>query len=266
MKIRSAIALVSVVGVALLAGCGPEDDQDDEGIASASAGLSASLSLDGLSRVDATDPPAAALAVAQDSQGDKGCRTRRVDAANPNIVHVTLDRCTKRFGRHVISGEMTLVFSRGEAGALHVERTSEGLTVDERPASHTASTDITFEQDGRVAHSRGTWVMTRKDGSQITHVGEHTVTFRASSGCRVSTGTSVDQVDGEEVGTGTSELAWCELPDGSDGCPTGLIEHDRPGKQKHVLKRFDGTETVNVEITKPRRSHSRQIQLACTPQ
>lgn len=268
MTIR-AISTVACATLFLLSigGCASQaTEDDDEAAASSAAALGAGMDVDGLAHVTSADPRVSAQDAAAPSADDKGCRTRRIDPSDPNVVHVTLDHCTKRFGRHVVSGEMTLTFSQGEAGALHVERRSTGLTVDGRPASHTASTDITFAAEGRVAKTRGVWQMTREDGAQIMRTGEHTVTFDATARCRVASGTSVEERDGARVGTGTLELSWCELPDGTDTCPVGLVEHDRPAAQKRVEKRFDGSATVSVSIVNRKGTRSRSVALACTPQ
>lgn len=250
-----------------VAGCAQQDDdQDEEMMASTSAALSASLSVDGLDRLTTADPRQAATEASVTVPSDTGCRTRRVDADDPNVVYVTLNNCTKRFGKHVIDGEMKLTFSQGERGLLHVERESLRLTVDGLPASHRASTDIVFDGEQRVATTQGVWERTRDDGSRMTRTGSHTVTFQVASKCRSSSGSSTVQIDGEEVGSGVSELAWCELDDGSDSCPVGEIEHSRPSKGKHVTKRFDGTATATAEISTRRGVRTRQIPLVCTPQ
>lgn len=248
----------------LVAGCSAPEE-DEEAFATSTAALNASMSTDGLDRVKTLEPRQAAAEAAVATPTDAGCRNRRIDATNPNVVYVTLTDCTKRFGRHVLDGEMKLTFSAGEGGALHVERESLWLTVDGKPASHRASTDITQEDGKHVARTRGVWQRTRDDGRQMTRVGEHTVHLDPSTRCRVSSGTSTEQIEGEEVGSGALELAWCELADGSDSCPVGEIEHERPSRGKRVVKRFDGTTTVTAEISTPRGHKTRQGTIDCTP-
>lgn len=250
---------------ATLCACAQQESDDDESAAARLDVETAALGVEGVDALSSPDPVAAAAEAARPDARDAGCRTRRLDEASPNTVHVTLRDCSKRFGRHVISGELTLTFSAGSNGALHVERESSNLTVDGRPASHRASTDIVFDGELRIATTSGTWLRTREDGSSVTREGAHVVTLDKATRCRVAEGKSTELVDGVEVGTGASHVAWCELADGVDGCPVGEVERDRPARGKHVVTRFDGTSVATSEITGPRGTRTRQSSLVCSP-
>ena len=257
--VPSAALLLGLSGCASL-------DEDDERLFSTTEALSASLGGDGLDSLSAPDPAQAAADFSQAKAGDESCRTRTLDPSDPHVVHVTLNGCTKRFGRRVVDGKLTLTFSEGEAGALHIERVSEDLRIDGRPASLRASTDLTFSGDSRTAQTQSTLTRTREDGSELVRSGSHTLTFDRGSLCRVLEGSSTSTLDGEPLGNGRSELSWCELEDGTELCPVGEVEHHRPARGKHVLTRFDGSATAQAEVTTPRRSFTRTIPLSCQAQ
>jgi len=128
-----------------------------------------------------------------------------------------------------------------------------------------ASTDLVLDGESRVARGSSVWRITRRDGRMMSRSSEHTVTMDLGSRCRVASGTSIESIEGEESGSGTSELAWCELEDGSDSCPVGETEHERPARNKRVVRRFDGTTTVTAEIFTPRGQKTRQGSILCTP-
>lgn len=262
---KTLFGLSLMMGV-IAGGCGAHDDHEGDDAAATHATVeSAGFGLEGVDRITTADPVAAAAEAASTDDRDDGCRTRRLDDVLANVVHITLRDCKKRFGRHAISGDVTLTFSSGDAGTLHVERTTSGLTVDGRPASHQASTDIVFDGDRRVATTRGTWQRTRDDGSEVTRDGQHVVSFDTTSRCRVAEGTSTDLVDGVTIGTGSSHLAWCELADGTDECPVGEVLRDRAARGKRVVTRFDGTAVATSQVTGRHGTHTRTWPLACTP-
>lgn len=264
MKRRS-LALGAILPVLALSLLGCAADEEDDEMAATTAALHAEgLSSDGLEAVDAADPQKAAAAAAMAAPGDQGCRTRVLDAADPTVVHVHLDHCPKRFGRHVLDGEIRLTFSLAPSGALHVERRSVGLTLDGSPAELVGSADVVFDGPTRHVLAKSTWTTTRQGGAVRVHEGQHEVTLDATTRCRVSTGTSTTTEDGAPFATGTSELAFCRLDDGTDTCPTGLVEHERV-TGKHVVKRFDGTSTAVATITRKHgEPRTKSIPLVCT--
>lgn len=264
MKRRSLVsaATLSLLTLSLL-GCA-SDDQDDEMAATTAALHAEGLATEGLDDVDAADPREAAAAAAQPRPGDAGCRTRVLDAQDPTVVHVHLSHCPKRFGRHILDGEIRLTFSVSPSGALHVERRGVGLTLDGAPAGLEGSADVFIGGTDRRILGQSRWTTTRPDGAVRVHDGQHEVTVDRATRCRVSTGSATITEDGAPFATSTSEVAFCRLADGTDTCPTGLVEHERT-TGKHVTKRFDGTATAVATIT---RGHgpakTKSIPLVCT--
>jgi hypothetical protein len=102
----------------------PTSDLADENVATGAAALSTSIGTTGLSSISSNDPSAAATAAAEDKDGDE-CRTRTIDPAAPNVVHVVLKDCTGRLGRHHVSGNITITFSANADGSLHAEHQSQ---------------------------------------------------------------------------------------------------------------------------------------------
>jgi hypothetical protein len=255
------------LGAMLLAGaCGgtPDADLADEATATEASALGAGTGVPELENLESVPPGAAAAAVASAPDREQ-CRTRTLDRTLPNVVHVRLDNCTGRLGRHSVSGEMVVTFSANPDGTLHADHRSAGLTIDGRPATREASTDITFDGTHRRVASHTESTSTNDRGDRVTHAGDHLIDIDRATRCRVASGTGLTHRGTSEVRSAIEALTTCESETGVDYCPKGTIEHENVSKGRHVTKRFDGTATVSVEMSGKKRDRSRQVQIDCTP-
>lgn len=265
MKIRCTFsAFLGLASLLSLAGCGSDDSADfsDENVATSSAALSTAEGTEELSNVTSNDPAAAADAIAGDKDGDD-CRTRTRDASDPNVVHVTLDNCTGRLGRHSVSGTITITFSANPDGSLHAEHQSDSLSVDGRPATHQASADITFDADQRHVVWHGTWTHINKNGELATHTGDRLIDVDRATHCRTVNGTGVTHVGDREIDSTISDLKTCEGPSDIDSCPTGTIEHDNLTKKRTATETFDGSDVAHIDIVKPKGEKTKDVVLNC---
>jgi hypothetical protein len=265
MTVRRMIALA--VGVFGLAGCfanAGDDDLDDEKSATTASALDVGTSSTELGDLTSTDPAQAASGVA--ASKTKGCHTRTVDAANPNVVHVTLESCTGRFGRHVVSGHLTVTFSSNTDGSLHSETVSSDLTVDGRPFSRSVSADITIAGDVRNVSRHSEKTGTKKNGDSLVQTEDEVVVVDRSTRCRTVNGTGHSLVGGNRsITSTTTNLQTCETAEGEDLCPTGTIEHVNEAKGKTRVASFDGSANATIEVAKRKGSETKNWPLDCTP-
>ncbi|MFO0658535.1 MAG: hypothetical protein U0165_01685 [Polyangiaceae bacterium] len=257
---------LAVVLALVAVGCSPSDmDKDSESEATSFNALSESAGSDAIEGVSATEPAKAAEQVVASTRGDLGCRTKTIDAENPNVVHVKLDHCVGRLGRRILDGSITLTFSTSDTGLLHAERVSDSLTIDGLPATLRGSSDVALVGASRRIVAHNTWTKTRDSGEVVTHEGDHVIEVDTTTGCRVVNGTGSTTAPDRQVQSSLIDLKTCETTDGDDFCPTGEIEHHRVGKDKTVVKRFNGTETVEIEINHAHGQMSRTETIACEP-
>ena len=181
---------------------------------------------------------------------DAGCRTRAKDPNDPAGVIITLHDCTGRFGVHHVSGEELVHFSKGEGGVLHADFHSEGLTVDGRPASHTASADVTFASGARHVAWQGSWSTVDARGAAVDHTSDLTIDVDTSTHCRTRNGTGATTVGGREIDSSVQDLVVCRDADGDAGCPTGTVIHTGKASGKSLTVSFDGSDQASV--TTPR--------------
>lgn len=261
------ITALGASGILALAGCSvaAEDDEfDDEKTATSVAALDVGTSSSELSDLSSLDPAKAASDVA--ASKTKGCRTRSVDPSNPNVVRVVLDKCSGRFGRHVVSGNLTVTFSSNADGSLHAETVSNDLTVDGRALTRSVSADIKIDGNVRTVTRHSEKSGTKKNGDSFVQSGDEVVVMDKVTRCRTENGTGRAVVAGTRVITSTiTNLQTCETAEGEDYCPTGAIEHVNETKGKTVLKTFDGSATAKIEISKPKGDKTTTWALACTP-
>lgn len=264
------------VGLALFGtaagGCGAastEDDVfDDEKAVTTASALDLGTSSSELGDLGSMDPTEAArsLATSSDSSKRDGCRTRTVDPASPNVVNVTLDGCTKRFGRHVLSGHLTVTLSSNPDGSLHAETKSSDLTVDGRPLSRKVSADITVNGDERRVVRRAEQSGTKPNGDEFVQTRDELVVINKATRCRTVNGTGRTVVGGTRTIVSTLRaLETCETAEDEDLCPTGSIEHVNQANGKTVVKTFDGSTTATVTVSKPKGEKTSTWSLACTP-
>lgn len=209
------------------------------------------------------DPSAAAdalLAVPADPT-DASCRTRAKDPNDPATVIITLNDCTGRFGLHHVSGKEIVHFTMGAAGVIHADFHSDGLTFDGRPASHTASADITVNGTERDVTWQGSWQRTNAKGAPVSHTSDLTITVDTVARCRTRNGTAVTT-----VGNGVSDrvidskienVQVCRDAAGKPGCPTGTVVHTGKANGRSITVTFDGTDTA--EISGPRGTFERPL-------
>jgi hypothetical protein len=268
MIVRRVIVLGAGVlaGVFALAGCfaSADDDLDDEKAATTASALDVGTSSTELGELTSADPVEAARGAA--ASKTKGCRTRAVDAANPNVVHVTLDGCTGRFGRHVVSGHLTVTFSANPDGSLHSSSVSQDLTVDGRPFSRTVTADITLAGDLRHVSRHSEKTGTKRNGDSLVQSEDEVVVVDRSTRCRTVNGTGHALVGGSRnITSTTTNLQTCETAEGEDLCPTGTIEHVNEAKGKTRVASFDGSSSATIEISKRKGSATKVWSLDCTP-
>ena len=255
---------VSFAAATTACGGAPSSDLADENVATGAAALSTSIGTTGLSSISSNDPEAAATAAAEDKDGDE-CRTRSIDPALPNVVHVVLKDCTGRLGRHHVSGNMTITFTANADGSLHAEHQSDSLTIDGLPATHEAHADIVINGDQRQVTWHGVWTHTKADGEIATHTADHVIDIDRATHCRTVNGTGITHVGDRQIDSKLTDFTTCEGANDVDACPTGTIEHDNIAKQRTVTEVFDGSNIANVQIVKPKGETSRQVSLNCGP-
>lgn len=262
MRHSFAIAATLFVGLGCSGHAG--SDFDDEKAATTVAALdtgTTSVETDDLTRAE---PKQAALDLT--TLRTKGCRTRTVDPADPQLVHIVLDGCTGRFGKHVMSGRIDVRFSSNADGSLHAESTSDGLTIDGRAATRTATADIVITDTQRriTRHSEKTG--TKKNGDTLTQTTDHVIVVDRATRCRTVDGTGLALVGGgRRIETSIVAFQTCETEAGEELCPTGTIDHVNQTKGKTVHATFDGSSTATLEISKPKRETTESWALDCAP-
>lgn len=261
LVIRSGLVACVVLGVAACSGA--EDVEEMTG--TDESALDLGLSPTALEQTNAPDPVAMADALVAKSDED-GCRTRVKDAENPNVVHVFLDNCTGRFGRHTKSGEITVTFSKNDDGTLHADHQSVWLTIDGQPATRHASADISFNGDKRHVVWHGEKSVTKTDGEEVTRIADHVIDVDKATHCSVVNGTATITKSDKVVHAELVNLTSCELAEGGHTCPTGTINATVEGRDVKITKSFDGTETAVIEVVKPKGTRTEEILLNCVAQ
>lgn len=256
--VRSTLLLCVALGTTA---CGAGEDTEEMTGTDESA-LELGLSPTALAGTAKADPVAAADAMMTKSDGDS-CRTRVQDPDQRNVVHVFLDNCTGRFGRHTRSGEITVVYSMNEDGTLHADHQSVWLTIDGQPATRHATADITFEGDNRHVVWHGEKSVTRTDGEEVTRVADHVVDVNGATHCSVVNGTATITRGDKVVHAELSDITSCEVPEGGYTCPTGKINATVEGRDVQITKSFDGTETAIIEVVKPKGTKTKEVLLNC---
>jgi hypothetical protein len=258
---RSMLAIVTLAAAAL-AGCqGGAESVDSatqllstDGAAAVSSNDQSTIALtdETFDVVASPDPEAAtsALLTAQILPIDGKCRKRIRDLSEPHTIIITLNECPGRFGRHVVSGTEIVRFSQGEGGVLHADFQSQGLTFDGRPATHTASADITFDGAGRHVVWQGAFDTTSDKGEAIAHASDLTIDVDPTQHCRTRNGSATTTIGGREIQTSIQDLRTCRDADGDAGCPSGTVVHTREPSGKEVTVSFDGSDQAT--ITTPR--------------
>jgi hypothetical protein len=244
--------------------CGTGEDIEEMTGTDESA-LDLGLSPAALEQTLAADPAAMAEAMVTKSDGD-GCKTRVKDDENPNVVHVYLDNCVGRFGRHTKSGEITVTFSVNEDGTLHADHESVWLTIDGQPATRRGSADITFDGDHRHVVWHGEKGVIKTDGEEVTRIADHVIDIDRTTHCSVVNGTATITKADKVVHAELVGMTSCELPEGGHTCPTGTINATVEGRDVQITKSFDGTETAAIEVVKPKGTKTREVLLNCVAQ
>ncbi len=259
---RLAIRSSLLVCVALIApACSMSADIEDMTGADESA-LDLGMSSEALTASNAPDPKAMADAMVANAD-EEGCRTRVKDAENPNIVHVFLDNCTGRFGRHTRSGEITVTFSTNPDGSLHADHQSVWLEIDGQPATRHATADITFDGDKRHVVWHGEKSVTKEDGEEVTKVADHVVDIDKATGCSVVNGTATMTRGDKVVHAVLNDMTSCKAPEGGHYCPTGTIEATVEGRDVKITKSFDGSTTATIEVSSVKGEKTRELLLNC---
>jgi len=256
--VRSSLLLcVAMSAVA----CGAGEDIDEMTGTDESA-LDIGLSPEALESTTGADPAAAADALVTKSDAD-GCKKLVKDMENPNVVHVFLDNCTGRFGRHTRSGEITVTFSKNEDGTLHADHQSVTLTIDGQPATRHATADISFDGDKRHVVWPGEKSGSKEDGEEVSRVADHVVDIDRLTHCSVVNGTATITKSDRVVQANLTDITSCKLPDRGITCPTGKINATVEGRDVQITKTFDGTETAIIEVVKPRGLKTKEVLMNC---
>jgi len=198
---------------------------------------------------DATLVADALVTAPSDPIGGK-CRTRAKDPSDPHTVIITLTHCTGRFGNKDVSGTEIVHFTMGAAGVIHADFHSENLTAGGKPASHTATADITVSGTTRTIAWQGAWERTNDKGLAVTHTSDLTITVDTAAHCRTRNGTAVTHVGDREIHTTITDLKVCKDESGAPGCPTGEVVHANQANGKTVTVKFDGSNQAAVTTSK----------------
>jgi hypothetical protein len=244
----------SLVGCGKLAQSGEAVDAATEALATdgseavssddASTGALTDTSLEAVS----ADPgdAAAALAAAPPSAADGSCRSRAKDPSDPATVIITLTDCTGRFGKHHVSGTEIVHFTKGAGPVLHADFHSENLTFDGKPASHTASADITFAEGSRTIAWQGSLEREGKNGGAVNHSSDLSIVVDTVAHCRTRNGTAVTSFGDREIDTSFEDVKVCRDASGAFGCPTGQVTHTNAANGKQITVDFDGSDQATV--------------------
>lgn len=256
-KLASSCSLLSLVMVVGLVGCGAADENVDQssqllvtdGVEAVSTNDQATDSLTDSSfeAVPSADPAMAAdaLVAAPAEPVDTGCRSRAKDPNDPNTVIITLTNCKGRFGRHSVSGTEIVHFTKDAANPtmIHADFTSQGLTMDGKAASHTASADITIDGATRHIDWNGAFNTVTDAGVAVAHTSDLTIDVDTTAKCRTRNGTAqtttrppaLDDVHRREGLPRRRRRPY--VPDG-DGHALGpaerQINHGDAGLRRHV--------------------------------
>ncbi len=265
-RIVSRACLSLSLSLAMVA-CGVGDDAEDIAGEETSA-MDDGLTAEAVGALQGADPGAAATAFA--GAGDpEGCRTKVLDDSDTNVVHVFLNQCHGRFGRkghHILNGELLFTFSDNGDGTLHVDKQTVTLTIDGRDAERTGSADISFDGNLRHIDGHSETATTTEDGDAVSRVADHQIDIDKSTHCAELNGVATLERGDKHVDITLTGLVSCENPAGGRFCPTGLIEADVANKGVHITRTFDGSDTLTVDVAGPQGSHSKTVELDCTPQ
>ena len=236
----------------------------DEEKSTTTSALESGLSAAELENLASSSDVSAAARALATPEAKKGCRTRTIDPANPNIVHVKLTNCTGRLGRHVVNGEMLITLSANPDGSLHAEHESVALTIDDRPATRRASSDIVTSGDTKRIVRRGVKTGTNDKGIAFTKETDEVIVVDRVSRCRTINGSGVATFDdGRRMDTTIEDLRICENEVGDDLCPTGTVTHVNAAKEKRVVQRFDGSDTAVVDVSTRKAEDTTTWSLKC---
>jgi hypothetical protein len=254
-----------VLGVAIsVSACGAGEDVEEMTGTDESA-LELGLSPTALEQTAVADPAAMADSMVT-TKDDDGCKTRVRDLEDPNVVHVFLDNCVGRFGRHTRSGEITVKFSKNEDGTLHADHQSVWLEIDGQPATRHATADISFDGDNRHVVWHGEKSVVKADGEEVTRVADHVVDVNKATHCAVVNGTATITRDDKVIHAELVNLRSCKLADDQHACPTGTINATVEGRDVQITKSFDGSDTAVIEVVKPRGMKTREVLMNCVAQ
>ncbi|MBK7399404.1 MAG: hypothetical protein IPJ34_24865 [Myxococcales bacterium] len=256
---------LAVLALPLLVACGADHADVGPAVMAETDDLAQDFGLSeaALQRLEVPDAAAAVAAVTAVDESS-GCKTRVRDPLLPNVVHVHLDRCPGRFGRHVISGEVVVTFSV-VAQTLHAEHVGVGLTIDDRPATRHASADITFVEGKRHVVWHGEKSTTDAKGTLVTRVADHVLEVDTATGCSVMNGTAVVTRADRVMDVTLSAVTSCPADATHVQCPTGSIVAVVRGKDATITKTFDGSTTATVVVAKPKGERTREVLLDCVP-
>ncbi len=237
-----------------IAGCAAKDSAGDDSASSTSDSLEASASAAQVTRfnqmvlgpVSSQEPEGAATSVAAAQWWPAGCVTRERDATNPRVVHIHLDACTGPFGLREHTGDITVVFSKNADNSLHAQATSSNMTVNGKPVSWSASSDITVDGSQRNIEYQGAWTRENARGETVSHSSSLTIVVDVASQCRTSNGTATTMIGDREIDSVLTDYTICREPDGTDGCPTGTVTHTGARSGKSETIQFDGTNQAQV--------------------
>lgn len=261
MVVRAGLIVGMVVGATA---CGAGEDIEEMTGTDESA-LEMGLSPTAVEQTVAPDPAAMADAMVAKTDED-GCKTRVKDAENPNVVHVFLNNCVGRFGRHTRSGEITVTFSKNEDGTLHADHQSVWLEIDGQSATRHATADISFDGDNRHVVWHGEKSVTKDDGEEVTRVADHVVDINRTTHCSVLNGTATITKSDKVVHAELVNLTTCNLANDQHACPTGTINATVEGRDVQITKTFDGSETAVIEVVKPKGIKTKELLMNCVAQ
>ena len=256
MKIVNALPLASVVLASFVAfGCSSKSatspstgsqEGDDSAEANASSAQASRIDQMILGPVSSADPTVAANNVAAATEWwPAGCATRKKDATNPAVVHVTLNDCSGPFGLLHWKGDITITFSKSASGALHAEAASSDMTVNDKPVTYSRSADITIAGDLRNVVGNGAWTRVNAKGETVSHTHSFTLAIDVKTGCRTANGSGTARVGVREIDATVTDYKVCRTATG-DSCPTGTVVYTHKASGKTLTVKFDGSDRATL--------------------
>jgi hypothetical protein len=236
----------------------------DSNESTASEGQASRMDQMVLGGVGSQDPAQAAGNVAAAQWWPAGCATRTRDASKPNQVDIHLQDCSGPFGILHHTGDITVTFSKNADGVLHAEGHSSDMTINGKPVSWSSQADITVNAASKTItiDFKGEWDREDAKGEPLEHQRQGTTVIDVAAKCRDTNGTATTHAAGREIDATIKDYKVCRKADGTDGCPSGEVDHLFKASGKTITVVFDGS--AEAKVTGPK-GNTVEVPLVCTP-